>query len=402
MGIRVRAGGAWGVALAALAACSGRTVVQVEKADGAGGTTTVSYGGATSVGASGGASGGSGAEGRGGAAGSGGVSGSAGTASGGSDGAGNDGGACVSISFEAKVAPLDLFILLDKSGSMALSVDRWTPVTSAIRAFVEAPGNAGVGVGLGYFGFHPNGPPANPTEPGSCSPNDYATPDVAIDVVPNVRQPIIDSLGRNQPGGARPTQPALQGALQYATQWAVTHPDRAVSVVLATDGEPQGCTGDIGTVSQLAAAGAAYNPRITTYVVAIGDVDGLNQIAQAGGTGQAFIVQDSNAGQQFLNALNQIRGPGLGCEFTLPRTTLPVDYQKVNVIHAPPGGGQRIIYFVDGPGDCRPDTGGWYYLLDVLRNPTAIRLCPVSCTEVSNAGGRLDIAFGCFSVPPSP
>ena len=79
-----------------------------------------------------------------------------------------------------------MFIMLDQSGSMVLfGQDRWTPIVNAIKAFVAAPDMAGVGVGLGYFGMHPPGtPPLDPTAPGSCNANDYARPDVPIDVLP--------------------------------------------------------------------------------------------------------------------------------------------------------------------------------------------------------------------------
>ncbi len=39
----------------------------------------------------------------------------------------------------------------------------------------------------------------------------------------------------------------------------------------------------------------------------------------AGGTGSAFIVDTSmNVSQQFLAALNKIRGAALGCQYKIP------------------------------------------------------------------------------------
>jgi hypothetical protein len=364
---------------------------------------TVSYGGANSTGTPGGTGPGGGGP----VGGVGGVSvgGNAGNisfdAAAGGSGSLED-ASCASEKIEAKLTPLDMFIMLDKSGSMVLFGDRWGPVTNAIRTFVQSQEMAGVGVGIGYFGFHPGGPPADLTAPGSCNATDYATPAVPMGVLPMVAQPIIDSLAANAPGGGTPTHPALQGAMQYATQWAVQNPTHKVVVVLATDGEPQGCTGnDIGTVSQVAQAGAAANPQINTYVIGVGNVQGLNQVAQAGGTNQAFIVQDANANQQFLQAMRQIRGQALGCQFNIPKPMgmLP-DFTKVNVEHTPTSGGAGIIYHVESAADCRADTGGWYYEKDASGTPTAIKACPQSCQKLVDGGGRVDIAVGCTSITP--
>ncbi len=328
----------------------------------------------------------------------------------GAGGSGSDlDAACASNAIEAKQQQLDMFIMFDKSGSMNPAAagiplpgpDRWTPVTAALKTFVQAPEMDGVGVGIGYFGLNPN-TAANIADPGSCNANDYANPAVPIELLPGVRQKIIDSVNGQMPGGGTPTTPALQGAMQYATQWQVAHQDRKTIVVLASDGEPQGCQGnDLNAAVQVAQAGLAANPSIQTYVIGVGNVQGLNQIAQAGGTNMAFIVQDAAANMQFLTAMRQIRGQALGCQFDIPQPDgkLP-DFTKVNVFHTPKGGGQGVIFHVNGASDCRPDVGGWYYEYDAAGNPVAIKACPESCQELVDGGGRVDIAVGCTSIPP--
>ena len=183
----------------------------------------------------------------------------------------------------------------------------------------------------------------------------------------------------------------------------VAHPDRKTIVVLATDGEPQGCTGnDVNTVSQVASAGAAANPQINTYVIGVGpNLQALNQIAQAGGANQAYLIDSGNA-QQFLDAMKRIRGIALGCAFLIPAASggRPIDFTKVNLLHTPSAGGENIIYHVNGLADCRPDTGGWYYERDGQGNPIKIKVCPVSCELLVDGGGRVDIAVGCASIPP--
>jgi hypothetical protein len=64
--------------------------------------------------------------------------------------------ACASESHQGQQIPLDLYIMLDSSGSMneATSipmVSKWTAVSTALRSFVNDPASAGLGVGLQYF-----------------------------------------------------------------------------------------------------------------------------------------------------------------------------------------------------------------------------------------------------------
>lgn len=318
-----------------------------------------------------------------------------------------DGGAfdapafCSGISLATQLTPLDMFLLVDQSASMLENgSNRWVFVQKAITDAVLSPELSGVGLGLGYFGLHPPGsPPADPTSPGSCNPNDYARPDVPIEVLPMGGSAIVDSLRRRTPGGGTPTRPALQGAMQYAAQWATDHPARKTIIVLATAAAPQGCTSnDLDAVSQVAAAGAAHARQILTYVIGIGNVQGLNQVALAGGTTQAFAAPDSTSGQEILNAIKQIRGRAATCEFLLPRPDgRQLDFSKVNVHHKPTGGNERAIYYVDGPADCGAETGGWFYVRDNLGTPASIQLCPASCTAVSG-GGTISLLLGCTSV----
>jgi hypothetical protein len=317
------------------------------------------------------------------------------------DGGGTD-GACSLLRMEAKAMPLDIFILLDQSGSMVLFEDRWTPVVTAIKTFVASPEMAGVGVGLNYFGLHRQ-PPVDSLSPGSCDASDYARPDVPIEVLPNVQQKVIDSLNMRTPGGGTPTHPALQGAMQYVTVHASSYPDRKAVILLATDGEPQGCTGnDVTSVAQVAAAGAGAWPSITTYVIGVGpSLQTLNQVAQAGGSNQAYLVATGNT-QQFLEAMKQIRGHAMGCEFSLPRgpTGQTIDLASLNLLHTPTGGGETIIYKVNRLGDCDPQLGGWHFNRDVQGNPITLELCPASCRAIVDGGGRLDFGVGCPSIPP--
>src|SRR5262249_24841427 len=151
----------------------------------------------------------------------------------------------------------------------------------------------------------------------SCNSVDYATADVPIAPLPGVASSIINSINAHGPNTGTPTLPALAGAIAYARTWAVAHPGHVVIDIFATDGEPGECDTDLNHINAVAAAGVAGTPKILTFVIGVGQLQAaLNGIAAAGGTGQAFIVDTNTmATQQFLAALNMIRGTALGCNY---------------------------------------------------------------------------------------
>src|SRR5205085_9513097 len=81
--------------------------------------------------------------------------------------------ACVAETRQGEQVSVDLYVMQDKSGSMscptgkgngvksgsqdcgssngATGPTRWASLTSAITSFVNSPGNAGIGIGLGFF-----------------------------------------------------------------------------------------------------------------------------------------------------------------------------------------------------------------------------------------------------------
>lgn len=114
------------------------------------------------------------------AAGSGASSGSAAASSGGSSsintgssdasvgiGAGGVDDSCAADVSTGKLVPLDMYIMLDISGSMlsptAQNVSKWDAVKSALEAFLQDKASAGLGVGLQYF------PLLKPNAPTSCT-----------------------------------------------------------------------------------------------------------------------------------------------------------------------------------------------------------------------------------------
>jgi hypothetical protein len=74
--------------------------------------------------------------------------------------------ACAAHSQKAEQAPLDMYIILDSSGSMdgvtATGPTKWDAVRGALKSFLNDPRSAGIGVGLQYF------PLPKPGVPSAC------------------------------------------------------------------------------------------------------------------------------------------------------------------------------------------------------------------------------------------
>ncbi len=317
-----------------------------------------------------------------------------GSSNSGGSGGNNIGDACAATHNDGKQVPLDMYIMMDKSGSMAGS--SWSGVKSAITSFVNAgPQVAGIGVGIQFF------PLGGPFGGGECNPQTYLPPAVTIQTLPGVAPQIISAMNGVSPNGGTPTVPAMQSAGQATTAYAKQHPDHKVIIVLATDGDPNDCNSTVGAVANVAQAAFTSTPSVMTFVIGIGNVSGLNQIAQAGGSGStgAIIVSSATAGQDFLDAMNKIRGQALGCEYLLPKPSGggTINPNQVNVVYTPKGGQGQLLYNVGGASNCTTK-GGWYY--DNQTKPTKIILCPASCNTVQGSGGSIDIQLGCATVPP--
>lgn len=385
-------------------------------------------------------------------------------------GAGNvpDGG-CVSLSSAAEqltttmevthevthevFEPFDMLIMYDQSGSMGQDTPvgtKWDAIKAAVTGFVNSPDSVGIGVGIDYFPQILQGAPTNCTTDAdcqtaagnfgtceginifiaclcACSLADncqvpaYSTPEVGIDVLPGVAPAIINSLNMHSPQGNTPTRPALEGAHQYAHDWAIAHPDKKTIVVLATDGDPTSCTQNaVQDVANVAANALAATPSVQTFVIGVGSsLTSLNSIAAAGGTNQAFIV-DATTGdptQQFLDALNQIRSSvtvsmtvtdtvtdtittPVDCEWTIPPPPdgETFDPNKVNVDFSSGGSTTQRIGAVATVDDCANVDGGWYF--DSAMDPTKVLVCPQTCTVLQSINDAVvNVVFGCATEP---
>jgi hypothetical protein len=288
-------------------------------------------------------------------------------------------------------------------------------VSGSLKAFLGDPANRDISVGISYFplavqqkcSFGQSGCVCLPFtsvcvgSPGeSCNKDDYANPSVALSLPPHPDAVIAD-IDTRTPAGGTPTRPAFEGAVQYVSDWSGGNPGRKAVIVLATDGDPNGCAANTPQDIAAQAAGALSGPHaIQTFVIGVGSsLTSLDLIASAGGTQKAFLVDTGgNVAQLFSDALTAIRGQAVSCDYEIPTSTSQgtIDPHQVNVFYTPNGAskGELVPTTHDGTAaGCRAD-GGWYY--DDPVAPKTIKLCDATCQSLS--GGRVSVELGCASI----
>jgi hypothetical protein len=331
------------------------------------------------------------------------------------------GAGCANSSVATEAAPLDIYVMFDRSCSMSCPAEQGGPglcciggpnpridqVRNAMTQFLNHPESAGISVGIGYFGYMQIGQ-------ASCNPQDYSRADVPIGPLPQNTPALENSLRGAQPTGETPTGAAIRGACAYSTQWKAQNPGRSVVILLVTDGMPEAPSSGPRCVPTLQDAQAAAEECLTqqsvpTYVLGVGaNLDNLQAIARSGGTTQAYLTDGAaDVTGTILNALNTIRDTAkVPCKFKIPpppagQTLNPAE---VNVTYDDATGAAHIVPGAGAATNCGP-TGGWFY--DNAQNPTTVELCPTSCDEVTAslvAGavlGRpahISLVFGCGTI----
>ncbi len=322
-------------------------------------------------------------------------------------GDGGDSGAmgpsCAAATFSATLRPLDLYILLDQSGSMKENEDRWTPVSQAISNFISGDDASGINVAIQYFAL-------GDTDALKCDVASYAQPEVEPTDLSTGAALIDASLAAhdfpqaecctndNEHNGT-PTRPAVEGALQFLRSWTNERPDHAAALLLATDGAPTADCSDNGVddVARVIEESAQAENAIPTYVIGIGEEDSLAAMAEAGGTGMgAFLVDGSGADTQsdFAAALKAIRGQAIPCDYDFPEGD-STDPNRLNVTYTPNGSGESVTaILVEDAASCDSAVDEWYYKLE--GGERRIHLCPRLCSTVNESTqGAVDLIVGC-------
>ncbi len=300
--------------------------------------------------------------------------------------------ACVGVEVAAEPLPVDLFAVVDRSGSMSeatlTGVSKWYATKMAFHDFLEhAP--SGMGFGLSLF-------PAPGASSTSCATDYYSAQALLIGDVQQMVGGALARLDAAPPQGQTPTAPALTSALELATTYALEHVERSVIVVLATDGLPTACAPtDAAALAQLAKAALEGPAHVRTLVVAARSlhetdpVAGFERIAAAGGTGYPLVIDPrADFAQQLTNALHGAAAREIACDFALPEPPVGayLDYDAINVVLDGASGRSKLPR-VAGPASCTA-AGGWYYDVDPAQGaPARLNMCKSSCERRGSPSG---------------
>jgi hypothetical protein len=308
---------------------------------------------------------------------------------GGSGGGGID--ACAASGQDATQIPVDMFVMVDKSGSMKDN-NKWPNAKAAFEAFFQDPAAASLKVALRFF-------PDAGCDGLACDVNVCSQPAVDIGALsdPAHVQALVASLDAHSPGGGTPMSAALGGAEKWATDYTgkVMGTEKVV-VVLVTDGEPNGCDDNVDHIAKEAADAYAAAGVLTFAVGLAGSNQAtMDKIAQAGKSMQGFFIGNGNAEADLVAALKKIQQSSVGCTYAMPKPDQgqTVDPTLVNVTYTPGGGQAQTLDQVPNAAACGA-SGGWYY--DDPSKPATINLCPSTCQTVqADTGAKMQILLGC-------
>jgi hypothetical protein len=313
-----------------------------------------------------------------------------------------DAPSCVGVEVAAQPLPVDLFAVVDRSGSMGdatlTGVSKWYATKMAFHDFLEhAP--SGMGFGLSLF-------PVPGATSASCASEYYRDQALPIGNVDQMASGALARLDAMPPQGQTPTAPALIAALDLASSYALAHVERSVIVVLATDGLPTTCKPtDTAALARLAKAALEGPAHVRTLVVASrsldgNDLSGFEEIAVAGGTARSLVIDPrADFAQQLGSALSAAAAREVACDLAIPEPPpgAHLDYDAVNVLLD--ASDQRVtLPRVAGPASCTA-AGGWYYDVEPAQAaPARLNMCKSSCERADRSATGLSVELGCKSL----
>jgi len=301
---------------------------------------------------------------------------------------------CGAVTHETTRQPVDVLLVLDRSGSMDYSIasdcycttntalgggtlcpdtkdctTRWNSVEPAVKTTLES--SKYVNWGLKFF----------PSGSSSCGVTSTMEVSVASDSAATI-QTQIDTATKSL---STPTAAALSAATAYLK---TVKDSNKKFILLATDGEPN-CGGTPANINNsdvpgaTTAASAAETAGFPVYVVGIGpNLDNLTQIAKAGGTTDYFQVSSP---EQLAKALSDISNMVGSCTYKVDAT---------------PPDPNNIAVYVNKQKVDQGTNDGWTY----DSSAQAIVLAGSYCDDIlAGKDTTVQILFGCpgaASFPP--
>ncbi|MCA9618434.1 MAG: VWA domain-containing protein [Myxococcales bacterium] len=280
------------------------------------------------------------------------------------------------------VGYLDMVVMVDRSSSMA--GPKWNDSVSEISDFAAQPWREGDRLSLN---FHPDGQ-------NQCDLANYTPMDVPLTAIPASSATIASALQNEFPQGASVLSTVMQASLQYAIDESGM-PDRSAIAVILMDTQPNTC--DTNPATFLSMATSALGQGVRTFVIGLQgqNMDLMDDIAMAGGTGTAFDLTGIGDSAQIGETLTNIRLRATPCEIPVPAppdgfTGNPADFG----LSYGKGGNPPEPLVRHGGTTCPDGTG---FVVDDPSMPTTITLCGQACVDVKmDPAASLQVDFTCF------
>jgi len=320
---------------------------------------------------------------------------------------------CASVSATAALEPVYLAFAFDVSGSMGKgdypwhdATLKWDPVVAATRGFFESSASTGLLAQLTAF-------PIDADDDERCSADSYTEPDVSMTELPSTQfGAALDAIRAEDWRGGTPTLAVVEGVLGSLDVYRAEHPGH-YALVLVTDGYPQGCDDD--SIEAVADAVRAAADEVPTYVIGVKNppltdddgkeapdtVSNLAAVAEAGGTGMAFIIDTGNSAKtsaDFSAAVEKIRGVAIACNLVVPAPPDGRAFEKDHVTVSAGHGADEMELTYDA--SCAT-SDAWHY--DDLAKPGEVVLCPATCARLqAQPNPELHVGFTCQPVIELP
>jgi hypothetical protein len=315
--------------------------------------------------------------------------------------AGDARGGCAKQTSRATRQPVYLEFAFDVSGSMGKGDKpwhdrklKWEPVVAATKAFFEDAKSEGFSAALTFF----------PAADERCDRASYQAPDVSMQALPSKTfGEALEAIGKEDWRGGTPTLYVTQGIFDQIEHEQQAHPGR-YALVLVTDGYPQDCDDDsISSVAELVKSHAEQTP---TYVIGVQNpplkdapdvTSNLAEIAQAGGSGKAYLIATSDPTQTvsaFKHTIDEIRSAAVSCMVEIPDAPQgqTFDKQKVSVRYLSGTNQTALAYDADCKGP-----SAWHY--DNPTVPQELVLCADTCKVLQDdEQAELVVDFECEPV----
>ncbi|MEO6773684.1 MAG: vWA domain-containing protein [Kofleriaceae bacterium] len=286
---------------------------------------------------------------------------------------------CPAVHFSPTPTIPSIELVLDRSGSMGMSDISPTRYGALQTALFGAAGAVTTKEAQVYFGeelFSGDEPGCNDGPPGSLDVTNYSAPRAL-----NNAAAMTTLTSNHPPAGNTPTAAALGQA--YAD--FATNPPPAGSpaiVLLATDGDPNGCNGGNDNNRSPNAATAAYTSGIRTFIIGLANLNPafLQTMANAGAGTTNAPYYTANDPSSLVTAFNTIINGVISCDLTINQAVDPASAPNATVTLD----GANLTYGTD-------------WTLDP--NGMIIHIVGSACDTLKNTpNAMVDATFPCGSV----